>query len=501
MSNIVSVRGRLRNQLYNAAQLLPTLSNTATATTTRFSSHQRILDILSPKISSTPLRQTHLRLLDDLLRHSSHQITEHPLTTTSNLLHEYSFVFNEESCSTSLIFDASSLSSAVSSCASSRDLPGGIQFHCLAITSGFISNSYVGSSLITLYGKCGKLDNAHKLFHEMPVRNVVTWTAIISGFAQECQVDVCLELFSVMRNSTLKPNDFTFTSLLSACTGSGALGQGTSAHCQIIQMGFHSYLHVANALISMYCKSGSVHDAFYIFNNIYSKDIVSWNSMISGYAQHGLAMQAIDLFEKMTKLGVKPDSITFLGVLSACRHAGFVQGGRNYFNSMVEYHLRPQLDHYSCLVDLLGRAGLIEEALDIILRMPILPNAVIWGSLLSSCRLHGSVWIGIQAAEQRLLLEPACAATHVQLANLYASVRYWDKAAKVRKVMKDTGLKTNPGYSWIEIKNKVHRFRAEDRSNTRVGEILTVLDCLLDHMMILGYVPELIKEEVNDVFI
>ncbi|KAJ8754243.1 hypothetical protein K2173_002143 [Erythroxylum novogranatense] len=338
------------------------------------------------------------------------------------------------------------------------------------------------------------------MFEEMPLRNVVSWTAIISGFAKDWQVDMCFELYSFMRNSTLKPNEFTFTSILSACTGTGALGQGRSAHCQIVQMGFDSHLYIANALISMYCKCGNVDDALEIFEIMMSKDIVSWNSMIAGYAQHGLAVQALELFEEMKKLGIKPDDITFLGVLSSCRHAGLVDGGRNYFNSMAEYGVRPELDHYSCLIDLLGRAGLVEEARDTVLSMPMSPNAVVWGSLLSSCRLHGSVWIGIQAAESKLLLEPGCAATHVQLANLYASVKCWDQAARVRKLMKDRSLKTIPGYSWIEIKNVVYRFRAEDWSNSRLNEIVILLDRLMDHIAISELVPG-IEEEVDTVLL
>ncbi|XVE96785.1 hypothetical protein REPUB_Repub02eG0252900 [Reevesia pubescens] len=234
-----------------------------------------------------------------------------------------------------------------------------------------------------------------------------------------------------MKNLTIKPNDFTLTSLLRACTGSGALGQGRSAHCQAIQMGFDSYSYICNALISMYCKCGSVEDALVIFKKMAgNKDIVSWNLMIAGYAQHGRVMEAIVLFEKMEEEKIKPDAITFLGVLSSCRHAGLVEQGRVYFDSMVVNGVEPALDHYSCVVDLLGRAGLLEEARDFILKMLICPNAVIWGSLLSSCRLHGSVWIGIEAAESRLLLEPGCAATHVQLANLYATARQWDQAAR-----------------------------------------------------------------------
>ncbi|XP_062167672.1 pentatricopeptide repeat-containing protein At2g37320 [Alnus glutinosa] len=472
----------------------------------------RVLNLIAPKPSVNPTRQSHLRLVQNILQTDSNQDCSHD-SDGSNSKVGITDVFDEMlqlSSSKNLVpkrnlqreragVDANVLSYAVSSCGSARNLRAGIQYHCLAIRTGFVDNVYVGSSLISMYGKCAELENAYRVFEAMPVRNVVSWTAIIAGFAQEWQVDVCLELFHRMRNSTLEPNEFTFTSLLSACTGSGALGHGRSAHCQTIQMGFDSYVHIANALISMYCKCGAVEDALYIFEKMDGKDIVSWNSMIAGYAQHGLALQAIDLFKEMKKQSTKPDAITFLGVLSSCRHAGLIKEGWFYFNWMVEHGVQPELDHYSCVVDLLGRAGLLEVALDFIKKMPIYPNAVIWGSLLSSSRLHGSVWIGIQAAENRLLLEPGCPATLVQLANLYASVGYWDRAATMRKLMKDRGLKTNPGCSWIEIKDSVYQFRVEDNSNTRVTEIIAVLDILVDHMRTLGYESEMHEEEVDNV--
>ncbi|KAB1994627.1 hypothetical protein ES319_D13G111300v1 [Gossypium barbadense] len=211
-------------------------------------------------------------------------------------------------------------------------------------------------------------------------------------------------------------------------------------------------------------------------------------------------MEVVELYGKMKDEKIKLDAITFLGVLSSWRHAGLVEQGCACFDSMIIHGVKPAEDHYSCVVDLLGRAGLLQEALDFILKMPIRPNAVVWGSLLSSCRLHGNIWIGIKAAESRLLLEPECAATHVQLASLYASAKWWDEAARVRKVMKDRGLKTNPGYSWIEIKNELYRFRAEDKSNTNAKGILGVLSCLVDHMKMLGYVPEMPEEDIDDTF-
>jgi len=454
----------------------------------------RVLDIISSKSGGVSNRQDHFGFVQefrqtDSWRFRGQAISEDfDLSRTKNgvssVLEE---VMLEDSSSSvkrdGWSFDAYGLSSAVRSCGLNRDFRTGSGFHCLALKGGFISDVYLGSSLVVLYRDSGEVENAYKVFEEMPERNVVSWTAMISGFAQEWRVDICLKLYSKMRKSTSDPNDYTFTALLSACTGSGALGQGRSVHCQTLQMGLKSYLHISNSLISMYCKCGVLKDAFRIFDQFSNKDVVSWNSMIAGYAQHGLATQAIELFEvMMSKSGTNPDAITYLGVLSSCRHAGLVKEGRKFFNLMAEQGLKPELNHYSCLVDLLGRFGLLQEALKLIENMPMEPNSVIWGSLLFSCRVHGDVWTGIRAAEERLMLEPDCAATHVQLANLYASVGYWKEAATVRKLMKDKGLKTNPGCSWIEINNNVFMFKAEDGSNCRMLEIVHVLHCLIDHM-------------------
>ncbi|KAI8560398.1 hypothetical protein RHMOL_Rhmol04G0252400 [Rhododendron molle] len=447
---------------------------------------QRVLDLVTPKSNFTRNgRQSHLRLIQDILPSNSNNPDEH---VGPSICYSY----RER-----LRGDPSVLSHAVSSCGCVRTASVGIQLHCLVIKIGYLSNVYVGSSLISFYCKCSELRYAYQVFHEMPVRNVVSWTTIIAGFAQVWQVDVCLELYHWMRYSTVNPNDFTLTSVLSACTGSGCLGKGKSAHCQAIQMGFDAYVHVSNALISLYFKCGDENEAAYIFENMRIKDLVSWNSMIAGYAQHGFSSQAIDLFEEMRKKKVKPDAITFLGVLSSCRHAGLVAQGQFYFHSMVGYGLEPEVDHYSCIVDLLGRAGDLEKAWGLIKNMPIDPNGIIWGSLLSSSRLHGNVWIGIEAGERRLELEPECAATHLQLVNLYASFGCWDQVARVRKLMKDKGLKTDPGHSWIEIRNEVYRFGAEDSLNSKTDEVLAVVNCLVDQIRDSGYACELYQLEAN----
>ena len=377
--------------------------------------------------------------------------------------------------------DASILASALSVCADRKTLTGGSQLQALLVKVGYDSSVLVGSSLISFYSRCGHLENAHRVFQSMTAKNTVSWTALISGYAQDNQVEPCLHLFALMRQSMCKPNAVTFATIFRVCTNHAFLALGKSVQGLQMKMGFNSYVHVSNALISMYAKCGSIVEAQAIFESIACKDVVSWNSMIFGYSQHGLAEHCLDLLKEMEG-HIMPDAISFLGVLSSCRHACLVTEGRRCFRAMIEHGIKPELDHYSCMVDLLGRAGLLDEAWDLIQTMSMPPNGVIWGSLLASCRLHGSVLIGIQAAEHRLKLEPGCAATHVQLANLYASIGCWSDVARVRKVMKERGLKTNIGCSWIEVGNKVYTFTAENRSKDQVNDVLAILDCLQSHM-------------------
>lgn len=477
----------------------------------------KVLDLVTPRTSKVESKSCHYHLIQgckhDLLEVDQRNCLKFVKKSTSSKLCNPAKVMSEKShhcksllCSqisksvkedALLLFlelhkrgislDASNFSVVISSCVSTGTFGTGLQLHALSVKNGCDVSIPGGSSLISLYSKLGQLGNAYHVFDMMPTRNVVPWTAIIAGFAQSWEVDTCSRLFYLMRQALIEPNDITFASVLSACTSSAYLGFGRSIHSLEFKMGFDLYTHVSNALISMYAKSGSIEEAHCVFKNIPCRDLISWNSMISGFSQHGLAKNAMNLLNQMDTQNVTPDAISYLCVLSSCRHVGLVEQGQRCFDSMLKRGLNPELDHYSCIVDLLGRAGLLEEALDVIKKMPIHPNAVIWGSLLSSCRVHGNVWIGIHAAENRLLLEPGCAATYVQLANLYASVGYWNHVAKVRKLMKERGLRTSPGYSWIEIGNKVYNFKAEDRSNDKMNEILTILDSLACHMELSKY--------------
>ncbi|XP_040382977.1 pentatricopeptide repeat-containing protein At2g37320-like [Oryza brachyantha] len=379
--------------------------------------------------------------------------------------------------------DQSILAAAVSSCADGKKFTQGTQLHALLVKAGCDSTVFIGSSLITLYSRCGQLGSSYLVFQSMPTRNIVLWTAMISGFALHNRIEPCLHLFASLRLSRCKPNDITFATLFSVCTKHALLALGKSLHALQMRMGFHSYVHVSNALLSMYAKCGCIDEAQSIFGCIAWKDLVSWNAMIFGCSQYGLAKHCLDLLKEMDRQHIDPDTLSFLGVLSSCRHACLVEEGRECFKKMIEHGINPGLDHYSCMVDLLGRAGLLLEAWDLIQTMSVPPNAVIWGSLLASCRVHGNISIGIQAAEHRLKLEPGCAATHIQLANLYATIGCWSDVARVRMAMKERGLKTNIGCSWIEVGNKVYSFTAENRSKShQLNSVLVILDCLQAHM-------------------
>lgn len=379
--------------------------------------------------------------------------------------------------------DISILASAMSFCAVKQSIRGGAQLHALLVKVGYELSVLSGTSLISLYARCCQLENAYQIFQNMPIKNTVSWTSLISGYAQDNQVESCLQVFQLMRQSECRPNDITFATIFSVCTNHALLALGKSVHGLELRMGFDLCVHVSNSLVSMYAKCGSIDEAQSIFESMTCKDLVSWNSMIFGYSQHGLAEHCLSLLKEMEEEHIVPDAISFLGILSSCRHACLVEEGRRCFKAMMRLGIEPELDHYSCMVDLLGRAGLLDEAWDLIHRMSTPPNAVIWGSLLAASRMYGNIPIGIYAAEHRLKLEPCCAATHVQLANLYASIDCWSDVARVRMMMKERGLKTNTGCSWIEIGSKVYTFTAENRSKShQVNNVLSVLDCLRSHM-------------------
>eukprot|EP01018_Ginkgo_biloba_P026101 Gb_02613 [translate_table: standard] len=381
--------------------------------------------------------------------------------------------------------------SVLSACATLAASEQGKQVHAHSIKTGIELDIFVASALVTVYAKCGSINNARRLFDKMPEQNVVSWTAMITGYAQNGHSEDALQLFSEMQLAEMKPNQSTFTSVLSACASLETLKQGKEIHGLIIKMGFDLDMFVGNALTTMYAKCGNISDAYTVFEKMPDHNVVSWNAIIAGYAQHGFGKEALQCFEQMLQAGVMPDPITFVGVLSACSHAGLVDEGWHYFDTMNRnFSITPREEHYACMVDLLGRSGRLGEAEEFINKMPFEPTVVVWKALLGACRIHVNMELGKRAAEHIFELEPQNAAGYVLLSNIYAASGRWNDVAKVRLLMKNRGVKKKPGCSWIEIKNKVHAFLVEDRSHPQTENIYAMLDKLSQKMEKAGYVSD-----------
>lgn len=271
-------------------------------------------------------------------------------------------------------------------------------------------------------------------------------------------------------------------------------GTGQTGSCSNNQSGIESDVFVRSAIVDMYAKCGNLDDARLSFDKIYKPDTVLWTTIISAYAQHGHGREALLLFEEMQQAGLTPNHVTFLGVLAACSHTGLVDKGWHYFLSMSQHHgIRPRVEHYVCMVDILGRSGHLDEAEDLINSIPYEPDAILWKALLGACRVHGNLDIGRRAAEHLFDLEPQNAASYVLLSNVYAAAGKWDDVAKVRRMMKDREVKKNPGCSWIEIKNVVHKFIVGDRSHPQSERIYAMLNHLSKRMKEAGYMPDMLS--------
>lgn len=311
--------------------------------------------------------------------------------------------------------------------------------------------------MITAYAKRGELESARELFNQVPKRDVVTWNVMIAGYVLSGAHEQAIEMFEEMRSLGEQPDEVTMLSLLSACVDSGALDVGEKIHKSLLDTYSGNFsIVLGNALVDMYAKCGSIEKSFEVFRGMREKDTSTWNSIIGGLAFHGHSKESICLFEEMRRMKIRPNEITFVGVLVACSHAGKVKEGREYFNLMRDkYCIEPNIKHYGCMVDMLGRAGLLNEAFEFIDTMEIKPNAIIWRTLLGACKVHGNVELGRLANEQLMKMRRDESGDYVLLSNIFASQGEWDGVEKVRKLMDDSGVKKEPGCSLIETDNKV----------------------------------------------
>ncbi|KAJ8636138.1 hypothetical protein MRB53_010405 [Persea americana] len=375
------------------------------------------------------------------------------------------------------------LATAIKACSCLVGLEQGKQLHAHSVKLGFDSDLCISSGILDLYLKCGDTRDAYVVFGDISEPDEVAWTSMISGCVENGDDEYALLLYHQMRLLGVLPDEFTFATLIKACSCLAALEHGKQIHANAIKFDLVSDTFVGTSIIDMYAKCGCVEESYQLFKRIGVRSIASWNAMVMGFAQHGNAEEALHIFQMMRHLGVQPDGITFIGVLSACSHSGLVSEAYMYFGLMYkDYGIKPEIEHYSCLVDVLSRAGLVDEAEKLIDSMPFEASASMCRALLGACRIKGNVEIGKQVATRLLHLEPLDSSAYVLLSNIYAAANRWDDVADARKMMKTRKVKKDPGFSWIEIKNKVHLFVVDDRLHPEADAIYHKLDDLMSEM-------------------
>ncbi|XP_027350941.1 pentatricopeptide repeat-containing protein At3g53360, mitochondrial [Abrus precatorius] len=387
--------------------------------------------------------------------------------------------------------DSITFLSLLCACGSPITLNQGTQIHSYIIKIGMDREATVCNSLLTMYTKCSNLYDAFNIFKDISENaNLVSWNAILSACLQHKQAEEAFRLFKLMLFSENKPDNITITTILGTCAELASLEVGNQVHCFSVKSGLVVDVSVSNRLIDMYAKCGSLKQARDVFDSTQNPDIVSWSSLIVGYAQFGLGHEALNLFKMMRNLGIQPNEVTYLGVLSACSHIGLVEEGWHLYKTMeVELGIPPTREHISCMVDLLARAGCLNEAENFITETGFDPDITTWKTLLASCKIHGNVDIAERAAENILKQDPCNSAALVLLSNIYAAAGNWKEVAKLRNLMKQIGVQKVPGQSWIEVKEKIHVFFSEDSSHPQRDKIYTMLEDLWLQMLDDGYDP------------
>lgn len=348
------------------------------------------------------------------------------------------------------------------------------------------------NSIIHANAKVGMIDAARKLFDEMPQRNVISWSCMINGYVNCGDYKAALSLFRNLQMSEghrLQPNEFTISAVLSACGRLGALEQGKWLHAYIDKSRMKVDVVLGTSLIDMYAKCGNIERARFVFDILgEEKDVMAWSAMISAMAMHGRAEESLELFKKMISNGVSPNAVTFVGVLSACVHGGLVCEGVEYFKRMTkEFGIIPLIQHYGCMVDLYSRAGCIKDAWNVVKSMPMEPDVLIWGALLSGARMHGDIETCEISLKKLVDLEPSNSAAYVLLSNVYAKLGRWGEVRNLRDVMDERGVKKVPGCSLVEIDGVLHEFFAGDDSHPDTYDIYMMLDEIMKRLKKHGY--------------
>ncbi|PKU74315.1 Pentatricopeptide repeat-containing protein [Dendrobium catenatum] len=383
------------------------------------------------------------------------------------------------------------LATLLASTAQTGDVILGTNLHALALKTGYAAFIHVEGALIDMYAKNGKIEDAYTVFNNMETKDGVSCSSLLAGFSSNGLDQEAIEFFCNLHKSSVKPDPFAVASAMTSCAKLGDQLQGRQIHAQIIRNGHESDTCIASTLIDMYAKSGTIEDSSKVFDNLLTKDRIAWTAIIDGYAQHGLGRKALESFSKMIEEGINPNAVTFVSLLNACSHSGLIEDGIFLFEVMKSvYMIEPVIHHYTCMVDLLGRAGRLEEALEFIKTMPIEPNHLIWRTFLGACRNHNNMKLGTQASKCLLELDPDDDATYVLLANLYSSNGQWNEAFETRNAMKLRRVTKSPGLSWVMVQNNFHFFGAKDNCHPEKDLIYNVLCDLMLNMKEAGHVEE-----------
>ncbi|OIV98307.1 hypothetical protein TanjilG_16634 [Lupinus angustifolius] len=350
-----------------------------------------------------------------------------------------------------LVPDGFTFGTLLAACANLGWLRQGKEVHAKVVTSGICGNVVVDSSLLDMYGKCGLVQWSRSIFDRMSFKNSVSWSAMLGVYCQNGECETVLNLVRERRVADL----YSFGTIIRACSGLAAVRQGKEVHCQYVRKGGWGDVIVESAMVDLYAKCGCVDFAHRLFLNMQVRNLITWNSMIGGFAQNGRGEDALALFEDMIKEGVKPDYITFINVLFACSHTGLIDQGRKYFASMIEeYEIKPGVEHYNCMIDLLGRAELIEEAESLLENAHCRHDQSLWAVLLGACTKCSDYLTAERVARKMIELDPNFHLSYVLLGNIYRAVGRWNDALEIRKLMEDRGVKKIPGKSWVDNENQ-----------------------------------------------
>ncbi|KAJ8775328.1 hypothetical protein K2173_020332 [Erythroxylum novogranatense] len=376
-------------------------------------------------------------------------------------------------------------------CASCLALEEGKQIHVDVIKHGLDDDVYVNNNLVHFYGSCKKILDARKVFDGMFVRSLVSWNAIMTAFVENSWLVDAIGYFVKIRDTEFEPDETTMVIMLSLCAEMGNLSLGRWIHSRMVEGGMTLNCQLGTALVDMYAKSGAVDYARRVFDIMDEKNVWTWSAMILGLAQHGFANEGLELFSRMMRNSpIRPNYVTFLGVLCACSHAGLVDDGFRYFHEMEHKHgIKPVMIHYGAMVDILGRAGRLKEAYNFIVNLPIKPDPVVWRTLLSACSIHDikdTDGVADKVRKRLLEQEPRRSGNLVMAANMYADAGMWEKAAKLRRVIRDGGLKKTGGESYLEFGGSIHRFFSGFSSQDDHELIYHLLDALNLHMKIVN---------------